>query len=164
MTTVSTARDRRITRALRIIAVLTAIAMIATIAGLGLVWMRAHNTANPAGSPQTATTAADLDTLRRSAAPQPDITPAAKAKRTVAAMSMEERVGQLVMAPLNAGTDPSSLASTIRDRHVGSVLIIGNWNTCLARMSKATDALQSFAPANIKLLMTTDQEGGLLQH
>ena len=119
MTTVSTARDRRITRALRIIAALTVIAMIATIAGLGLVWVRVHNTANPAGSPQSATMASHLDTLRRSAAPQPDITPAAKAKRTVAAMSMEERVGQLVMAPLNAGTDPSSLTSTIRDRHVG---------------------------------------------
>ena len=164
MTTVSTARDRRITRALRIIAALTAIAMIATIAALGLVWMRVHNTANPAGSPQTATTASHLDTLRRSAAPQPDITPAAKAKRTVAAMSMEERVGQLVMAPLNAGTDPSSLASTIRDRHVGSVLIIGNWNNGIASVRQATDALQSYAPANIKLLMTTDQEGGLVQH
>ncbi len=44
MTTVSTARDRRITRALRIIAALTVIAMIATIAGLGLVWVRVHNT------------------------------------------------------------------------------------------------------------------------
>lgn len=164
MTTVSTARDRRITRALRIIAALTAIAMIATIAGLGLVWVRVHNTANPAGSPQSATTASHLDTLRRSAAPQPDITPAAKAKRTVAAMSMEERVGQLVMAPLNAGTDPSSLASTIRDRHVGSVLIIGNWNNGVASVRQATDALQSYAPANIKLLMTTDQEGGLVQH
>ena len=79
-------------------------------------------------------------------------------------MSMEERVGQLVMAPLNAGTDPSSLASTIRDRHVGSVLIIGNWNNGVASVRQATDALQSYAPANIKLLMTTDQEGGLVQH
>ena len=42
-------------------------------------------------------------------------------------MSIEERVGQLVMAPLYAGTDPSALYDLIANQHVGSVLIIGNW-------------------------------------
>lgn len=79
-------------------------------------------------------------------------------------MSLAERVGQLVMAPLYAGSDPSSLQNLIVNQHVGSVLIIGNWNSGTAGVAAATSALQSYAPANNQLLMTTDQEGGLVQH
>ncbi|RGK05450.1 glycoside hydrolase family 3 protein [Bifidobacterium pseudocatenulatum] len=79
-------------------------------------------------------------------------------------MSLAERVGQLVMAPLYAGSDPSSLQDLIVNQHVGSVLIIGNWNSGTAGVAAATSALQSYAPANNQLLMTTDQEGGLVQH
>ena len=50
------------------------------------------------------------------------------------------------------------------NQHVGSVLIIGNWNSGTAGVAAATSALQSYAPANNQLLMTTDQEGGLVQH
>ncbi|PST49250.1 beta-glucosidase [Bifidobacterium callitrichos] len=87
-----------------------------------------------------------------------------KARRLVAAMSPEERVGQLVMAPLFAGSDPSTLKSAIADRHVGSVLIIGNWRSGVAGVRKATDTLQSYAPEGDRLIMATDQEGGLVQH
>ena len=125
---------------------------------------------SPAGStgqqtPGTGT--ADLTTagpMNRQATPQPDASPEARAVAAVNAMSMEERVGQLVMAPLYAGTDPSALKSLIQDRHVGSVLIIGNWNSGVAGVKAATDALQAYAPANNRLLMTTDQEGGQVQH
>ena len=79
-------------------------------------------------------------------------------------MSLAERVGQLVMAPLYAGSDPSSLQDLIVNQHVGSVLIIGNWNSGTAGVAAATSALQSYAPDNNQLLMTTDQEGGLVQH
>ncbi len=50
------------------------------------------------------------------------------------------------------------------NQHVGSALIIGNWNSGTAGVAAATSALQSYAPANNQLLMTTDQEGGLVQH
>ena len=164
MTVVFTAHDRRITRALRIVAALAVIVMIATLAGLGLLWMRVHTASQPVHHAQASAGTTGIGELGRSAAPKPDASPAAKAKSAVAAMSMEQRVGQLVMAPLSAGTDPSSLEGAIRDRHVGSVLIIGNWNDGVASVRQATDALQSYAPANNRLLMTTDQEGGQVQH
>ena len=93
-----------------------------------------------------------------------DDSPHGKAVAAVNAMSLAERVGQLVMAPLYAGSDPSSLQDLIMNQHVGSVLIIGNWNSGTAGVAAATSALQSYAPANNRLLMTTDQEGGLVQH
>ncbi len=93
-----------------------------------------------------------------------DDSPHGKAVAAVNAMSLAERVGQLVMAPLYAGSDPSSLQNLIMNQHIGSVLIIGNWNSGTAGVAAATSALQSYAPANNRLLMTTDQEGGLVQH
>ena len=167
MTIISTARSRRRERILRAVAVIAVIAMIATLAGLGMLWMRIRDTNGSGGIPasgtrsRTTTLAGDLS---KSSAPAPDMTPASRVRRAVAAMSMEERVGQLVMASLSAGTDPSSLEDAIRNRHVGSVLIIGNWTNGTAGVRQATDALQSYAPANNKLLMTTDQEGGQVQH
>lgn len=44
------------------------------------------------------------------------------------------------------------------------MLIIGNWWSGTAGVRQATDVLQSYAPADNRLLMTTDQEGGLVQH
>ena len=79
-------------------------------------------------------------------------------------MSIDERVGQLVMAPLPAGSDPSTLQDLIVNQHVGSVLIIGNWDSGTAGVASVTSTLQSYAPVNNQLLMTTDQEGGSVQH
>ena len=64
-------------------------------------------------------------------------------------MTLEERVGQLVMVPLLAGSDPSSLASTITDEHIGSAILIGNWNTGADTVKTATAQLQGYAPAAI---------------
>lgn len=108
---------------------------------------------------------ASHDALDKSNVPSVmDDSPHGKAVAAVNAMSLAERVGQLVMAPLYAGSDPSSLQDLIVNQHVGSVLIIGNWNSGTAGVAAATSALQSYAPANNQLLMTTDQEGGLVQH
>ena len=79
-----------------------------------------------------------------------DDSPHAKAVRAVESMSVEERVGQLVMAPLFVGSDPSSLYDLIANRHVGSVLIIGNWTSGIAGVAAATSTLQSYAPAPIR--------------
>ena len=79
-------------------------------------------------------------------------------------MTLEERVGQLVMVPLLAGSDPSSLASTITDEHIGSAILIGNWNTGADTVKTATAQLQGYAPAGNRLIIATDQEGGLVQH
>ncbi|KAB8287526.1 beta-glucosidase [Bifidobacterium ramosum] len=102
--------------------------------------------------------------LIRAAVPAPMDANQARARRAVASMSLEEQVGQLIMAPLYAGTDPATMQSLIGERHVGAVLIIGNWNDGVASVRAAADTLQSYAPAGNRLIMATDQEGGLVQH
>lgn len=87
-----------------------------------------------------------------------------QAVKAVDAMTLRERVGQLVMAPLYAGSDPSVLSDFITDWHVGSILLIGNWTSGVDGVAQAVATLQSYAPDGNKLLVTADQEGGLVQH
>lgn len=101
---------------------------------------------------------------RESAPPVSDESSCDRAVRAVDAMTLQERVGQLVMAPLYAGSDPSALSDLIADRHVGSILLIGNWTSGVAGVAQAVSALQSYAADGDKLLVATDQEGGLVQH
>ena len=90
--------------------------------------------------------------------------PAAKASRAIATMSLDERAGQLIMAPMLAGGNPADLSALISTRHVGSVVLIGNWNNGTAAAKTAADALQSYAPSGNQLIVSTDQEGGQVQH
>ena len=90
--------------------------------------------------------------------------PAAKARRAIATMSLDERAGQLIMAPMFAGGNPADLSALISTRHVGSVVLIGNWNNGTAAAKTAADALQSYAPSGNQLIVSTDQEGGQVQH
>ena len=90
--------------------------------------------------------------------------PAAKASRAIATMSLNERAGQLIMAPMFAGGNPADLSALISTRHVGSVVLIGNWNNGTAAAKTAADALQSYAPSGNQLIVSTDQEGGQVQH
>lgn len=115
-------------------------------------------------------------TLNRDKAPTPkpqksqehqkaaDDSPAAKASRAIATMSLDERAGQLIMAPMFAGGNPADLSALISTRHVGSVVRIGNWNNGTAAAKTAADALQSYAPSGNQLIVSTDQEGGQVQH
>lgn len=115
-------------------------------------------------------------TLNRDKAPTPkpqksqehqkaaDDSPAAKASRAIATMSLDERAGQLIMAPMFAGGNPADLSALISTRHVGSVVLIGNWNNGTAAAKTAADALQSYAPSGNQLIVSTDQEGGQVQH
>lgn len=90
--------------------------------------------------------------------------PAAKASRAIATMSLDERAGQLIMAPMFAGGNPADLSALISTRHVGSVVLIGNWNNGTAAAKTAADALQRYAPSGNQLIVSTDQEGGQVQH
>ena len=121
----------------------------------------------PLGSSDTAVTRStpSNDSLNRQSAPLvSDESSYDKAVKAVDEMTLRERVGQLVMAPLYAGSDPSVLSDLITDRHVGSILLIGNWTSGVAGVAQAVSALQSYASDGNKLLVTTDQEGGLVQH
>lgn len=104
------------------------------------------------------------DSLNRATVPAPTNDPRLRATAAVNAMTLEERVGQLVMAPLYAGTDPNTLQDEIIQHHIGSVLIIGKWTGGIESVSYVTDVLQNMASSDNQLLMATDQEGGLVQH
>ncbi|WP_055427079.1 glycoside hydrolase family 3 N-terminal domain-containing protein [Bifidobacterium aesculapii] len=107
--------------------------------------------------------AADGD-VARSAVPAPGDPMSARVERIVDGMDASQRVGQLVMAPLFAGDAPNALRHAIVDRHVGSVLLIGNWRSGVAGVRGAVDELQSYAGADSRLIVATDQEGGQVQH
>ncbi|MCI1673827.1 MAG: beta-glucosidase [Bifidobacterium tibiigranuli] len=160
-------RHTRIRNAIIVILVVALLAVGLTATGL---WWKANN--HFPMSSASATTQAPA-VIRRSKAPKvsssPSSNPAAdtpetKAAKAVNAMPLNAQVGQLVMAPLFAGSDPSSLHDFVASQHVGSVLIIGNWNTGTAGVKQVTDALQSYTPQGNKLIVATDQEGGQVQH
>lgn len=151
--------------------------MASVLIFVGLVWWTnrgmdgAAGPADPsdAANVNDAVTKDDSDVpahgeLDRGSSPAPDMSAEARARRAVAAMGLEEQVGQLVMVPLFAGQAPTTLTDAITNRHAGSVLIIGNWRSGTAGVRAAADQLQALAPASNRLIMATDQEGGLVQH
>lgn len=99
-------------RSTPIVATICALAVVlAGVAAYGwhVGWFAKSTSNGNTTTPQTSQTSA----LPRADVPSPKKNePAAQAQRAVSAMTLEERVGQLVMVPLLAGSDPSSLAST----------------------------------------------------
>lgn len=95
-----------------------------------------------------------------------DPVPEKQAKQMVESMSIDEQCAQLIMAPLEAGTDPSTLQSAIENTHIGSVILVGNWNGGMADVRKSTSALLSYAAKNqnMPVFIAVDQEGGQVQH
>ncbi|WP_274967657.1 glycoside hydrolase family 3 N-terminal domain-containing protein [Bifidobacterium tibiigranuli] len=153
-----------------IIAVLAVALIAAGLVVAGVWWRTSERAATPSDSSSAISTSSAMHRSKASATPSspgPDAatdTPEAKAAKTVNAMPLEDQVGQLVMTPLSAGSDPSSLRDLIANQHVGSVLIIGNWNIGTSGVRQATDALQAYAPQRNQLIVATDQEGGQVQH
>ena len=151
-----------------IAAMLCVVALVAAGTAWWMLRPQQKDTLEHLAQPQSSSS-----TLNRDKAPTPksqehqkaaDDSPAAKASRAIATMSLDERAGQLIMAPMFAGGNPADLSALISTRHVGSVVLIGNWNNGTAAAKTAADALQSYAPSGNQLLVSTDQEGGQVQH
>jgi beta-N-acetylhexosaminidase len=83
---------------------------------------------------------------------------------TYAALSPEQRAGQLVMVALQAGSSSASLKPTIEGQHVGNMLYLGGWKTGKADITATSALLQKMATqeatGGIGLLVAADQEGG----
>lgn len=154
-----------------IAAMLCVVALVAAGTAWWMLRPQQKDTLEHLAQPQSSSS-----TLNRDKAPTPkpqksqehqkaaDGSPAAKASRAIATMSLDERAGQLIMAPMFAGGNPADLSALISTRHVGSVVLIGNWNNGTAAAKTAADALQSYAPSGNQLIVSTDQEGGQVQH
>ena len=151
-----------------IAAMLCVVALVAAGTAWWMLRPQQKDTLEHLAQPQSSSS-----TLNRDKAPTPKPqksqeqqkdSPAAKASRAIATMSLDERAGQLIMAPMFAGGNPADLSALISTRHVGSVVLIGNWNNGTAAAKTAADALQSYAPSGNQLIVSTDQEGGQVQH
>lgn len=154
-----------------IAAMLCVVALVAAGTAWWMLRPQQKDTLEHLAQPQSSSS-----TLNRDKAPTPkpqksqerqkaaNDSPAAKASRAIATMSLDERAGQLIMAPMFAGGNPADLSALISTRHVGSVVLIGNWNNGTAAAKTAADALQSYAPSGNQLIVSTDQEGGQVQH
>jgi beta-N-acetylhexosaminidase len=78
-------------------------------------------------------------------------------------MSVAERVGQLLMVDCPTTGVANATVTAIRNYHVGSVILDGTTYQGLTATRAVTSRLQGLAPASDKLLISTDQEGGIVQ-
>ena len=162
----------RLTRAQASAALATILAALMILAGCGSPQARQGGPEPTQTSSHSTGTSSDVRSSTDAASsPQPSQTShtaaesaGQRAKRRVAQMNIEQQAGQLVMAPLFAGQSASSLRSLIRDEHVGSVLLLGDWTLGKTGLRATSDALQSYAENSPSLLIAADQEGGQVQH
>ncbi len=78
-------------------------------------------------------------------------------------MSLAERVGQLLMVDCPSSGVSSSTIESIRTYHAGSIILDGNNDQGVSHIRSVTRRLQGLAPAQVRLFIATDQEGGLVQ-
>ena len=95
-----------------------------------------------------------------SIAPRP---PGGPAQRALQAMTLAQRVGQLLMVDCPSSGVSSSTIESIQQYHAGSVILDGNNTQGVVHIRSVTQQLQELAPAHARLFIATDQEGGLVQ-
>lgn len=167
--------NRRMVRIVTTVVVTMAIVAIAIGASILVRHATDSDTTNaeaaPTSAPSRTSSPAPSTTtsIPQTASPAPTTKTDAtsdRAKRMVAAMNLDERAGQLVMAALQYGNDPATLQSMIQEQHVGNVILMGNWVSGVEGVARATQALQGLnASTGLPgLLIATDQEGGMVQH
>src|SRR3954463_10612117 len=97
----------------------------------------------------------------------PSASAASDPAATVAAMTLEQQVGQVFMVGGPATGVAAGTISAIRDRHVGSVILTGRSSLGVAATAGIVNGLQALttpaATAGVRLLVATDQEGGQVQ-
>ncbi|MDR2348292.1 MAG: beta-glucosidase [Bifidobacteriaceae bacterium] len=132
-------------------------------AGLALGLGACGQAESPA--PATATLTATPPAAAKTAPPVPLSTAAASdwVERSLAAMTLEQKAGQLVMATATAQTGTSAAAQAVADHHLGSVLLLGGGWGSAAEVKRAADALQAKNDAVAGLWIAVDQEGGRVQ-
>lgn len=78
-------------------------------------------------------------------------------------MTLEQKVGQLFMTGMPANNYDQATFDAIEKYQVGSIILTGRSNLSIPEMKDITDKLQGLAPANRRLLISCDQEGGNVQ-
>src|SRR5437588_6886247 len=121
---------------------------------------------NPVPSPLPTARASSPAASTPTAAPSPTAT-ADCAARILAAMTVDQRVGQLFL--LGLANDQLGPAETdaIRTRHLGSVWFVEQSAAGAVAIRAVTDAVQALASAeataNVRFFVAANQEGGIIQ-
>ncbi len=100
--------------------------------------------------------------------PTPDASQSAScAGRTLAAMTEEQRAGQLFMLGVNGSALASSEKWAIETAHLGSVWLVNNRRVGIAGIKPLAAEIQAMATAanthGVGFFVAADQEGGLVQ-
>jgi beta-N-acetylhexosaminidase len=84
----------------------------------------------------------------------------------LAALSLEQKVGQLLMVGAQAGTAPAALDPVLTDQKAGGVVLLGTWNGAptVAGAVQHWQPVGRAAAGGIGLLVSADQEGGQVRH
>jgi len=94
-------------------------------------------------------------------------TAARTAESVFAAMTLRQRIGQLFMVGTPATSASSSTLSEITRFHVGNVMLTGRSHGGTRTPARVAAAMKArattSATAGVRLLVSTDQEGGLVQ-
>lgn len=87
--------------------------------------------------------------------------------RYFSGMTTAQRVGQLIMGGISAAKPDQAQIRTLRDNHVGSIMLTGRSSAGVTATRKVVDGVQSQADKvggkRVGLFVATDQEGGQVQ-
>ena len=96
------------------------------------------------------------------ATPTPTPTPD-PVKEALAAMTDEEKVGQLLIAGFYETQAGEEARSYIQDCHVGGLILYGRNVESAQQLTDLTNGLKVLAGDGIPLFLSTDQEGGMVE-
>ena len=121
---------------------------------------------SPTSSQRTATPAPQTPTPTPAPTLAPP-TPTPCVSLVLGSMSLEQRVGQLLMVGLPNDHLGAAEIAAIETAHLGSVWLTGNTTAGARAIAVETQAVQALAStsttANVKFLIGVNQEGGLIQ-
>ena len=94
--------------------------------------------------------------------PAPTSTPD-PVEETLSSMTIEEKVGQLLIAGFYETEAGEEARSYIQDDHVGGVILYGRNVESAQQLVELTNGLKALAGNGIPLFLSTDQEGGMVE-
>lgn len=154
-------RSRRST-ALRYAAPLVTLALAATGCGASVTPGRIGDSPR---SPTTSHTTADAPPAAASTPSPPQATTCTD--RYFSGMTAAQRVGQLFMGGISAAHPDQAQLRTLRDNHVGAIMLTGRSTAGTTATRKTVDGFRGQADQvggrRVGLLVATDQEGGQVQ-
>ena len=114
----------------------------------------------------TAPTSTSPPPTTTTTAPAPTTSALTCGQRLLAALTLEQKVGQLLMVGAHAGTAAASLDPVLRDQRAGGVVLLGTWNggSTVGAATRHWQPVGSTASGGIGVLVAADQEGGQVRH